>query len=141
MEKIYSKIQPDLLLHVIFRFQDFDRPRNEILETHNFLQSAAIRINAGDKFRPHKHIEKEVIRKHEKTQECWVVMQGVIMCELYDIDDTLLEKVMIAKGGVCYTLHGGHTFMALEDFTCVLEFKSGPYQGQTMDKVFINDKI
>jgi hypothetical protein len=141
MEKIYSKADPNLLLHVILRFQDFDRPRNEILDPHNFLQSAAIRVNEGDRFRPHKHIEKEIVRKHEKTQECWVVIRGAIECELYDTDDTLLDKIVITEGSACYTLHGGHTFTALEDHTCVLEFKSSPYEGQARDKVFINDKV
>lgn len=138
MEKIFSKVEPDLLLHVIFRFQDFDRPRNEILETHNFLQCVGVRENEGFVFRSHKHIEKEVIREHEKTQEGLVVIRGLIECSLYDIDDTLLTKIKISDGGTCFTLHGGHGFLVLEDHTCMLEFKSCPYQGQAKDKTFIN---
>lgn len=138
MEKIYSRAQPDLLLYVIFRFRDFDRPRNEILEVYNFLQCVGIRENAGYVFKPHKHIEKEIIREHEKTQEGLVVIRGVIECSLYDIDDVLLTKTTIKEGDACFILHGGHGFTVLEDFTCMFEFKSCPYQGQVRDKVFIN---
>jgi hypothetical protein len=139
MEKIFSKVQADLLLHVIFRFQDFNEPRKDILEAHNFLQSSAIRANEGTSFHPHRHIEKEVGRVHEITQECQVIMRGVVECSLYDIDDTLLKKITIIEGDALYTLHGGHGFVILEDNTCLLEFKSCPYQGQGKDKIFINE--
>jgi len=139
MEKIFSKIQPGLLLHIIFRFQDFNEPRKEILEAHNFLQSSAVRANGGTSFRPHRHIEKTVVRTHEITQECQVVMRGAIECSLYDIDDALLVKIDIKEGDALYTLGGGHGFVILEDNTCLLEFKSSPYEGQGKDKVFINE--
>jgi hypothetical protein len=96
-----------------------------------------IREDAGYVFKSHKHIEKEVIREHEKTQEGLVVISGVVECSLYDIDDTLLTKITIADREVCFTLQGGHGFTVLEDYTYMLEFKSCPYQGQSKDKVFI----
>jgi hypothetical protein len=139
MERIYSKVQPDLLLHVIFRFQDFNAPRTEVLESHNFLQSSAIRGNEGMTFRPHRHIEKVVSREHEVTQECQVIIRGVIECSLFDIDDTLLEEKRLKEGDAFYTLRGGHGFKILEDDTCILEFKSSPYEGQSRDKIFIDE--
>jgi len=37
------------------------------------------------------------------------------------------------------TLYGGHTYEIMEDDTLVLEFKSGPYYGQKLDKEFMSD--
>lgn len=139
MEKIFSKVQPDLLLHVIFRFEDFNEPRKDILDAHNFLQSSAVVANGGTSFRPHRHIEKVVNRSHEITQECQVVIRGMVECSLYDIDDTLLTKVNIRAGDALYTLRGGHGFVILDDQTYLLEFKSSPYEGQVKDKIFINE--
>lgn len=141
MEKIYSKVNPDLLLHIIFRFQYFNKPRTEIIDADNFLQGAAVRVNAGTSFRSHKHIETDVSYKTRKTQEAWIVMQGLIRCILYDIDDTVISIVHLGEKDTCFTLNGGHTFMALEDHSCILELKTGPYEGQEKDKTFINDKI
>ena len=139
MEKIYSKIQPDLLLHVIFKFSDFNQSRVEILEPHNFLQSLAMRCNEGETFRSHKHIEKTVIRSHEKTQEAIVVIRGVIECKLFDIDDSFLMYKPIKEGDAIFTLHGGHGFTVLEDNTCFIEFKSSPYEGRIKDKEYIDE--
>ena len=138
MKKIYSKITPNLLLGIITDLTDFDKPRNELIEPDNFLQGALIRVNAGDSFRPHRHLDKEVTFKTTKAQECWVVVKGTIKCSFYDLDDSLLEQVNIREGGLCINLHGGHTFECLEDFTFVAELKSGPYFGQAKDKIFID---
>ena len=35
------------------------------------------------------------------------------------------------------TFRGGHTYTLLEDDTIVREYKTGPYKGIDMDKVFI----
>jgi len=43
-------------------------------------------------------------------------------------------------GDASFTLGGGHNYLILEEGTIVYEYKTGPYEGQLMDKVFINDK-
>jgi len=139
MERVYSKVKPDLLLHVIFKFQDFNKPRTEILESHNFLQSLAVRCDAGQTFRSHKHIEKTVTRVNEKTQEAIVVIRGIIECKLFDIDDSLIMNKLIHEGDAIFTLHGGHGFTIIEDNTCFLEFKSSPYEGVIRDKSYIDE--
>jgi cupin fold WbuC family metalloprotein len=137
MEKIYSKIEEDVLLAIIVPFQDFDRPRNEIVPPQEFLQGAAIRVNEGDRFRPHKHIWKDGVNK-TKAQECWIVIKGLIKIIIYDTDDTIIHTSLLQEGNAVFLLHGGHTFECLEDHTCVWELKTGPYEGQARDKVFIN---
>lgn len=139
MKKIYSKVQPDLLLHIVFRFRDLNQPRTEIIEADNFLQSAAIRADEGRVFRAHYHIDSEVTHKTKKAQESWVVLSGAIRVKFYDIDNTVIDEACLLERDACFTLHGGHSFLVLEDHTCVLEFKSGPYEGQAKDKIFIDE--
>jgi hypothetical protein len=142
MKEIYSQIDPDILLAIIVPFQDFNKPRTEIVPDTEFLQGAAIRCNEGDKFRPHKHIWKVPINHYSisevLTQECWLVFRGVINAVVYDINDTPIASVVLKEGDAIFLLHGGHAFSCLEDHTCLWEVKNGPYEGQAKDKIFIN---
>ena len=138
MLKIYSKVQPELLLHIVFRRKDFTSKRIDIIDPDNFLQCAALRLDEGTTFKPHKHIEKEVTDLDRKAQESWIVIKGVIKCTFYDIDDSILEEVVIYEGDASFTLHGGHTYTVLEDNTFVMEYKSGKYSGVANEKVFID---
>ena len=56
---------------------------------------------------------------------------------IYDIDDTLLCEHIVKAGDITITLEGGHGYEIMEDNTMVYEFKTGPYEGQSLDKVFI----
>ena len=137
MKKIYSKVDPTLLLHIVLRIEDFRQERLDIIDPDNFLQCSALRFNEGMTFRPHKHIYAPVTYTERKAQEAWVVLRGVVRCTFYDVDDLIMTEAVLSEGDVCFTLHGGHTFTVLEDDTFVLEFKTGPYLGQANDKVFI----
>ncbi len=136
MIKIYSKVQPNLLLHVIYRFDDFDG-RQEIIPSDNFIQCSSLKMDNGKTFPPHKHIKKNRHYKEQIAQESWVVIQGKVKCIFYDIDDTILETPILNKGDASFTLYGGHTYEILEDNTVVYEYKTGPYEGQKLDKEFI----
>lgn len=139
MRKIYSKVEPDLLLHIIVRLEDIETQisRQDIIPEDNFLQCSTLNMKQGTTFRPHKHIFKE--RTHEKqiAQESWVVIRGSVKCILYDIDDTILTTPILNAGDASYTLRGGHNYEILEDDTIVYEYKTGPYEGQKLDKTFI----
>ena len=114
MEKIYSKIDQEILLHIIVRFQDFNKPRNEIVPASEFIQGALVRCNEGDSFRPHKHIWKPFVSEYSlnevKTQEFWCVFRGIIEVTLYDTDDTIVSLITLKEGDAMVTLHGGHAF-------------------------------
>lgn len=137
MEKIYSKILPDLLLHVINRIDRTIPGRKEIIDTENFIQCAILHMEKGKTFKPHKHIYKK--RTHEKqiAQESWIVISGSVRCTFYDIDDTIIAEPVLFPGDASFTLVGGHTYVILEDDTVVYEYKTGPYEGQEFDKIFI----
>ena len=142
MEKIYSNVDKDVLLAITTTFQDFNVPRNEAVPASEFIQGAMMRANNGDRFRPHRHIWKKFNSQYgdnqTKAQEFWVIIKGLIEAVVYDTDDTIIKKVKLIEGSAIFLLHGGHTFQSLEDNTCIWELKSGPYEGQTKDKIFID---
>ena len=89
-------------------------------------------------FKPHKHIWKNRTRD-VIAQESWVVIQGKVRCTFFDIDDNIIEEPILKSGDASFTLEGGHTYTILEDDTLVYEYKTGPYEGQKLDKVFLGE--
>jgi cupin fold WbuC family metalloprotein len=136
MEKIYSKIDPNKLLHVIVRKEDLTPGRVEVVPEDHFIQCALLNMEKGKTFKPHKHIWKERTQS-VIAQESWVVLQGSVKCIFYDIDDSLLSEYVLSVGDASFTLEGGHNYLILEDDTIVYEYKTGPYEGQSFDKTFL----
>jgi cupin fold WbuC family metalloprotein len=137
MEKIYSKLEPDKLLHIVYRLEDFSE-RSNIVPDENFIQCASLRMQKGTTFKAHKHIRNERSYKDKIAQESWVVIRGTVRCIFYDTDDTVIATPILNAGDASFTLEGGHTYEILEDDTYVYEYKTGPYEGQANDKVFLN---
>jgi hypothetical protein len=137
MEKFYSKVKEGVLLHVVYRLHDFNPGRVDIIPPDEFIQCAALEMNAGKTFRPHKHFEREVTDKDRMPQESWVVIKGRVKVALYDLDDTIIAQPILYEGDASFTLHGGHNYKVVQDNTIVYEFKTGRYLGQANDKIFI----
>ena len=135
MEYIYSKID-NRLLHVINRLEDITG-RNDIIPSNNFIQCATLKMKKGKTFDPHKHIVKNRHYPEQIAQESWVVIKGSVKCILYDLDNTIIAEPILKAGDASFTLYGGHTYKILEDNTVVYEYKTGPYEGQELDKTFI----
>ena len=143
MELIYSKLQPENILHIVYRLNEFDDiqkgNRKDIVDEKEFIQLSALKMSKGQTFRPHQHIwkdgEKEVI-----AQESWVVIKGSVKCSFFDTDGSLLKEPVLNVGDCSITLAGGHTYSILEENTLVYEYKTGPYKGTKSDKVFLDDK-
>lgn len=136
MERIYSKQDPHTLLHIVVRKEDILSGRQDIVPEENFIQCSILNMEKGKTFKPHKHIWKERTR-NVIAQESWIVIQGSVQCSFYDIDDTLIATPILYSGDASFTLQGGHTYKILEDSTLVYEYKTGPYEGQALDKIFI----
>ena len=136
MKKIYSKVREDLLLHVINRLEDITG-RINIIPEENFIQCSVLKMEEGKTFPPHKHIFKDRHYKEQIAQESWVVIKGSVKCILYDIDDSIIATPVLYPGDASFTLYGGHTYEILEEDTIVYEYKTGPYEGQKLDKEFI----
>ncbi len=136
MYKIYSKIEPGKLCHMINRMDEITS-RTDVAPTDQFIQLATLRMDAGKTFRPHQHIWKPVMYDRVIAQESWVVIKGSVEVSFFDTDGTLLEKQIIRQGDCSMTFEGGHTYTILEDDTVVYEYKTGPYYGKELDKVFL----
>tara|TARA_R100001463_G_scaffold14696_2_gene38534 strand:+ start:6331 stop:6744 length:414 start_codon:yes stop_codon:yes gene_type:complete len=136
--KYYSKVKKGLLLHIINRLDDIQE-RLDIVPSNNFIQCATLRMKEGKTFKPHKHIKKERVYKEQIAQESWIVIKGSVKCIFYDIDDTVLATAVLEEGDASFTLEGGHTYEILEDNTIVYEYKTGPYEGQHLDKRFLDE--
>ena len=135
MKQIFSKIEPGLLLHQVFYYNQISRERDDIVPENEFLQLAVLKMQKGKTFKPHKHIIKEKITNI--AQESWVVIKGSVKCFFYDIDDTIVEEVIIKENDLSMTFRGGHNYEILENDTLVYEYKTGPYKGVELDKVMI----
>ena len=140
MKKIYSKVEPNKLLHIIHRADEFytieDGHRRDVVGEKEFIQLSALNMNNGHTINPHKHIWKNRTRD-VIAQESWVVIQGKVKCTFFDIDDTIIAEPILEPGDASFTLEGGHTYTILKDDTLVYEYKTGPYEGQKLDKEFI----
>tara|TARA_R110000824_G_scaffold383897_2_gene577639 strand:+ start:609 stop:1043 length:435 start_codon:yes stop_codon:yes gene_type:complete len=138
-KEIYSQLENSLLLHIICKaVEDDEQGRKEIIPENNFLQCSYLQLPYGKTFRPHKHIKKERHYKKQIAQESWVVVKGKVKCIFYDIDDKIIHTDILGPGDASFTLEGGHNYEILEHDTLVYEYKTGPYEGQKLDKVFLD---
>jgi len=140
IERIYSKTEPDRLLHIIVR-PSGSTGRVNVVPDDNFIQCSLLKMEKGKTFPPHRHITKDRHYSHQIAQESWVVISGQVRCRLYDIDNKLIASPVLQAGDASFTLYGGHTYEILEDNTLVYEYKTGPYEGQELDKEFIDAQL
>tara|TARA_R110000824_G_scaffold391495_1_gene589288 strand:- start:5576 stop:5992 length:417 start_codon:yes stop_codon:yes gene_type:complete len=138
MIKIRSKAK-DALLHMVYRASEFTEKRTELVDVDQFIQCAYLKMDEGKTFKPHKHIWKSPNFKKVIAQESWVVIKGSVKVFFYDIDGILLDTHILNSGDSSFTLEGGHTYEILEDNTLVYEYKTGPYEGQALDKEFFDE--
>ena len=135
MKRIYSKIEKEKLLHIILRKEDVLYERTNIVEDKEYLQLAAMKLQKGKTFAPHKHVYCEKITTI--AQESWVVIAGKVKVILYDLNDKPMATEILNPGDCSITLYGGHNYEILEDDTIVYEYKTGPYLGLRQDKKII----
>ena len=138
MQKIYSKVKSNTLLHIIYRFDEI-AGRTNVAPDNEFLQLASLQMKKDTTFSPHKHIYKKGPQKII-AQESWVVIKGKVKVIMYDLDDTIIHEPILNPGDVSMTFRGGHNYIALEEDTIIYEHKTGPYEGQENDKVIIGDE-
>ena len=136
MLKIYSRQDPAVLCHMVNRGEDI-QDRTNLSPDSEFLQVSTLRLPRGHTFRPHQHIWKPAPCAEVIAQESWVVIKGSVRVTFYDIDGSFIRHEILRYGDASITWQGGHTYEILEDDTVVYEYKTGPYQGQELDKKFI----
>lgn len=140
IEKIYSKIEENKLLHIIYRPEQVkNNIRESIVPEENFIQCSFLNLNEGKTFRPHKHIFKTKTYLNQIAQESWIVLKGSVRCIFYDLDNKIITTSILKAGEASFTLQGGHNYEILENDTSIYEYKTGPYEGQSLDKEFIDE--
>jgi len=137
VERIFSK-DGNTLLHIIHRISDFSS-RQELVSPDQTLQVASLELIGDNIFRAHRHITKEIHSDETVAQEAWVVITGAVKVDYYDLDDAFVKSAILSKGDCSVTLQGGHGYSSTVD-ALVYEFKTGPYLGQILDKVFISEQ-
>ncbi len=100
------------------------------------LQLAYIKPVSGQMYRAHKHLPRP--REVQITQECWVVIRGIVQVTYYDLDDSEICKRVLNLGDSTITFAGGHSYRSCSETTLVAEVKLGPFVGVEKDKEFID---
>jgi len=139
--KIYSKVNPEKLLHIIFDEHEIMSRRRELTSPNELLQISTWMMPQDKLFSPHKHIPKLVPMTEIPTQEAIVILSGLARGYYYDIDNSFLEHHDLTPGTVTITIEGGHAYKSFVPGTRVFEFKSGPYYDREKDKEFIEDPL
>jgi len=137
MEKIFSKVNQYLLLHIIHKKKDFTNLRYDFSTEDQPLQVSSLFFQEGKEVSPHKHLECKKIGKI--TQEAIIVISGLLEATYYDLDDSIIKKIILKEGDCAVTFVGGHSFKALTENTKLYEIKNGPYQDRNKDKTEINN--
>jgi|TARA_R100000008_G_C3582573_1_gene169621 hypothetical protein len=135
MIKIYSKVDPSILLASVLRGEELTDYRADLSPEEEYLQVSGRKLNKGIKVKAHKHLPIE--RTTDITQESWVVVSGMVQGTFYDLDDSFIYQTALRSGDCAVLFKGGHSLEALEDETLFYEFKNGPYYGFESDKEFI----
>lgn len=133
MKKIFSKIYPNRLLHILVKPLDLKKNINEITDHSKLLQCIGLKLQKGKKFDSHKHKKIFQLRMTSRTQESWCVIRGAASVFFYDIDGSFLCKQKLTSGCASFTFEGGHSYEILSNNTLIYEYKNGPYKK-------INDK-
>ena len=140
INKIYSKINPSVLLHVIYKNESElesvkETKRHVISEPDHFLQAMMLEMPEGSSSKPHMH--NNHVKQTDQTHEALLVLKGAIELSIYDIDKSLVEKTILNEGDCYMIVNGGHCIKTLSDAQ-LFEFKNGPYYGPEKDKTEIS---
>lgn len=139
IRKIYSKKDPKLLLHIIYTYNPASKITEkkvyEISEPEHFLQAIHIEAPENTCIKPHFHNKQN--RLTEASHEGLLVFRGSIELSIFDIDNSLVEKITL-KEGDCYILvNGGHSIRTLEP-SKLFEFKNGPFIGSDNERTYFS---
>jgi len=137
MEEIFSKIKPEVLLHVVNKLADTPEGRKNLLSDDSSLQVAMYKgLDPSYGFKgPHKHTPNEKVV--QTTQETWFVFSGKLKINMYDLDNKKIAETILGPGDSYIYIAGGHSPEVVEEGTVFYEVKNGPYLGKDKEKIAI----
>jgi hypothetical protein len=69
MEKIFSNIKENSLLHMVKRKKDILLERENLCTDEQYLQCSTMYLNKGKTFKPHKHFHRSIYHAMFKRPE------------------------------------------------------------------------
>ena len=135
MKKIFSKIDTSKLIACIINKNQINNYRQDLAPEDEYLQVSARKFKKEVKVLPHKHLTNK--RNITRTQEAWIIIEGSVEFELFDLNDKLLTRSSLFAGDCLVLFNGGHSLNVLDENTVMYEIKNGPYLGIEKDKINI----
>jgi hypothetical protein len=129
-QKIYSRLQPDILLACIMSAADA-AGRTDAADADEILQASLLRLPHGKTIAPHRHLPQ--VRTTTGTCEAWVVVSGRLVAQVFDLDQSLVTTVGLTAGDCMILYRGGHNFTVVSADAVIYEIKNGPYNGPGAD--------
>jgi hypothetical protein len=137
VQKIFSKIDSKIELAIHMKCIDVNHKTNILTNSADPIQINVRKIDEGFKLDPHKHLYLER-NGFNYTHEIWILINGVLMASIYDLDNSLLAEIEMSSGDLMLYKNGGHSFRVMNESCILYEIKNGPYFGSELDKVNID---
>ena len=131
---IYSVLESGRMISSIFFPGSFGK-RIDLTQNQHAIQASVIDIANGTEVKAHRHLNQ--IRQTNRTQEVWIIQEGLAKVSIYDIDDTFICHHEVTVGYIVVLLDGGHGIASLTPNLVLAEIKNGPYRGSHADKLSI----
>ena len=130
LQQIHSKIYPNQLLASVVTTAT-DDSRTDAAGTEEILQVSLLKLPQSKTIQSHRHLP--VVRTTHGTNEAWIVISGTLQAQVFDIDSSVVDTVVLGAGDCMVLYRGGHNFTALTHDALVYEIKNGPYYGSAVD--------
>ena len=128
-----SKIHTNLNLCKMVVYGKFNN-RTNLTEPSQIIQASLINMTRFQSVPRHEHLPIE--RYTTGTGEGWLVLNGSVEAEIFDIDQTSLGKYILKKFDMILMFNGGHSLYATKKNSVIFEFKNGPFKGSDSDKIY-----
>ncbi len=122
----------DKILAIIYLESDWKPGLNFFTPETFFIQVGSWRYPKGKKLA--SHIHKTYERSALKTHEMAFVKKGAMKLLIYDDFKNKVGDRILRAGDLVVLAGGGHGYEILEEDTCVLEVKNGPFIDVEKDK-------
>ena len=131
MEKIFSKIQKNKLLHIISKKLPEGIKRLDLTDNEKPLQVSRINLK-NIIIKPHSNNSKSLNLGLVEQNECWIVLNGKIDITLFDTDKTKIENRTLHKSEILITCGGGHSINNTSEDAEMIEVKLGPFENNNL---------
>ena len=134
-KNIKNVIHNDELYSSIFDLNNISEGLDFLTDDDSFVQVGTWNYEKGKILDAHYHNTFE--RKSYITQEVVLVLEGLIICNLYTTYGEIIASEEIRKNQLIIQFQGIHEYEIIDN-SKVLEIKNGPYFGPDKDRTRVN---